>query len=365
MNGPTVGVEEEFLLLDPRTGENVPVAPAVAGKLPEQLRGQSRREFRHSMIEMVTPVCSSLDEVRESLTVMRRAAAEAAAAAGADLVALAATPVGEPQLLVTDDPRYRAIAGHYGPIVGDPAVCGCHVHVGVPDRETAILVGNHLRPWLPVVQAMFVNSPFSAGTDTGHASWRAMQLDRWPGLGPTPYFESVKDLERTVRLLVAAGVMMDDSLLLWHARPSARYPTVEVRVADVCPSVTDAVLLTALIRALVGTALDDVRAGRRALPVPDSVLTAAHWNAAHSGLGGTLLDPSREITRPAWEMVGELVETVTPALDRHGDLDTAYDLLAALRTVGTGTDRLRREHERAGGDLVATLAGAARRTTAG
>ncbi|SNY41957.1 carboxylate-amine ligase [Paractinoplanes atraurantiacus] len=365
MNGPTVGVEEEFLLLDPRTGENVPAAPAVAGKLPERLREQHRREFRHSMIEMVTPVCGSLDEVRDSLLRMRQAAADGAAAAGANLVALGATPVGEPGLTVTDDSRYRAIVGHYGPIVGDPAVCGCHVHVGVPDRETAIKVSNHLRPWLPVVQAMFVNSPFFAGADTGHASWRSMQLDRWPGLGPTPYFESGPDLERTVRLLVGAGVMMDDSLLLWHARPSARYPTVEVRVADVCPSAADAVLLTALIRALVGTALDDVAAGRRALPIPDWVLKAAHWNAAHNGLGGTLLDPSRETTRPAWELVDELVETVTPALDRHGDLDTTYELVAALRTVGTGTDRLRREHERAGGDLVATLAGAARRTVAG
>ncbi|MEU8818872.1 glutamate--cysteine ligase [Actinoplanes sp. NPDC048796] len=364
MNGPTIGVEEEYLLLDPRTGENVPVAPAVAGKLPEPLREQSRREFRHSMIEMVTPVCSSLDEVADSLRTMRQAAGEAAAAAGANLVALGATPVGEPDLTVTDDPRYRAIAGHYGPIVGDPAVCGCHVHVGVPDVETAVQVGNHLRPWLPVLQAMFVNSPFAAGADTGHASWRAMQLDRWPSLGPTPYFESPADLKRMVRLLVGAGVMMDESLLLWHARPSARYPTVEVRVADVCPSVADGVLLTALVRALVGTALDDIAAGRRALPVPDWVLKAAHWNAAHSGLGGTLLDPSRESTRPAWELVDELVETVTPALDRHGDLGTAYELLAPLRTVGTGTDRLRREHERTG-DLPRTLADAARRTRAG
>ncbi|MEV4345650.1 glutamate--cysteine ligase [Actinoplanes sp. NPDC049596] len=362
MTGPTIGVEEEYLLLDPRTGQNVPVAPAVAGKLPEELREQSRREFRHSMIEMVTPVCHDLSEIDQSLRTMRLAAAEAAAASGANLVALGATPVGEPALTVTDDPRYQAIAGHYGPIVADPAVCGCHVHVGVPDRATAIQVSNHLRPWLPVVQAMFVNSPFFAGVDTGHASWRAMQLDRWPSLGPAPWFDSGADLEHTVRLLVDSGVMLDESLVLWHARPSLRYPTIEVRVADVCPSVGDTVLLTALIRALVGTALDELAAGRRADPVPDWVLTAAHWNAAHAGLGGTLMEGDR--ARPAWEMAGELVERVTPALERHGDRATAEELMDRLRTVGTGAERLRRELARTG-DLPATLADAARRTVAG
>jgi carboxylate-amine ligase len=248
--------------------------------------------------------------------------------------------------------------------VADPAVCGCHVHVGVPDRETAIQVCNHLRPWLPVVQAMFVNSPFAAGADTGQASWRAMQLDRWPGLGPTPWFASAADADRTIEMLVSAGVMLDETLVLWHARPSAKYPTVEVRIADVCPSVADTVLLTALVRALVGTALEDIAAGRRALDVPDGVLWAAHWNAARSGLGGTLLDPSRERARPAWDLVGELVETVTPALARHGDLATAHDLLECLRALGTGAERLRREHARTG-DLSETLMDAARRTVAG
>ncbi|WP_433828521.1 carboxylate-amine ligase [Actinoplanes sp. CA-015351] len=360
----TVGVEEEFLLLDPDSMANVPAAEAVRKALPAEAWEQSRQEFRHSMIEMVTPVCASLDEVGQQLRQLRRAAAHAADTNGARLVAVGATPIAEPCRTITDNPRFRAILDHYGPIVDDPAVCGCHVHVGVPDRELAVQVCNHLRPWLPMVQALTVNSPFHAGRDTGHASWRAMQLDRWPALGPTPWFASAEHFDRTVEVLVASGVMLDDSLILWHARPSATYPTVEVRVADVCPTVDDTVLLTGLVRALVATAIDDVAGGRAAPPIPDGVLRAAHWNAAHQGIDGTLLDPRRGQARPAWELVDELVATVTAALSRNGDLPLVEARLARLRRNGTGANRQRRQYERTG-DLHAVLADLAHQTVYG
>jgi carboxylate-amine ligase len=359
--GLTLGVEEEFLLLDPETGENTSVSAAVLAALPAGLKEHSRMEFRHSMVEMVTPVCTGLAEVRDHLSRARRAAADAASAAGASLVAVGATPVGDPRSTVTANPRYQAIARHYGPIVQDPAVCGCHVHVGVPDRDLAIQVCNHLRTWLPTLQALSVNSPFHAGADTGHASWRSMQLDRWPSLGPSPYFATADDYDRTVGLLVASGAMLDESLVLWHARPSSTYPTVEVRVADVAPTVDDAVLLAGLVRALVATALDDIADGRAAPPVPDALVAAAHWNAAHSGLSGTLIDLRQRRARPAWDLVDDLLATVRRALVRQDDLPVVLAGLARLREEGTGADRQRRIHDRTG-DVRAVLAELARVT---
>ncbi|MDG4826169.1 glutamate--cysteine ligase [Asanoa sp. WMMD1127] len=364
MTGPTVGVEEEFLLLDPFTGHNLPVAEQATAALPDDVRAHSRREFRRSMVEIVTPVCTDLGQLREHLLGLRQEAAKAAATAGAQLVAIGATPVAEPDLAVADDPRFRQIADHYGPIVADPAVCGCHVHVGVPDRDTAIEVGNHLRIWLPVLQAMGVNSPLHAGADTGHASWRAMQLDRWPSLGPTPYFADAADFDRTVATLVGAGAMLDETMVLWHARPSARYPTVEVRVADACPTVADTVLLAGLVRGLVGTALDEIAAGRPAPAVPDHLVRAAHWNAAHTGLDGTLTDLSSGRARPAQELVDDLLTTATPALRRHGDLEPVRAGLARLRERGTGAARQRRVHARTG-DVTAVLADLAHQTLDG
>ncbi|WP_433797638.1 carboxylate-amine ligase [Actinoplanes sp. CA-252034] len=343
---------------------NAPAAAAVVEALAADVREQSRMEFRHSMIEMVTPVCASLDEAGAHLLRHRRAVADAARTVGVCLVAVGATPVAEPEMTVTGNPRYKAIAEHYGRIVDDPAVCGCHVHVGVPDRELAVQVGNHLRPWLPVLQALTVNSPVHAGTDTGHASWRAMQLDRWPGLGPSPWLASADDLDRTVAVAVASGIMLDESLVLWHARPSAVYPTVEVRVADVCPTAADALLLTGLVRALVATAIDDIAAGRFAPPITDHAVRAAHWNAAHQGLTDTLLDVRQERARPAWDLVADLAGTIGPALDRSGDRPVVEAGLARLRAEGTGTDRQRRVLADVG-DVASMLAAASRWTVDG
>ena len=352
---PTVGVEEEFLLLDPTTGENAQVAIAVLADLPAEVRQRSRLEFRHSMVEMVTGVCTDLAEAGRQLRQLRGAAAAAAARAGTRLVAIGATPMAERRPTVTDNPRYQAIARHYGPIVADPAVCGCHVHVGVADRELAVQVSNHLRPWLPVVQALATNSPFFAGADTGTASWRAMQLDRWPSLGPAPFFTSGEDYDDTVRIMVDSGTMIDATMVLWHARPSTTYPTIEVRMADVCPTVADTLLVAGLVRALVATAIDDIAAGLTAPAVTDGVLRAAHWNAAHRGLGATLLDLRAGRARPAWDVVGDLVTKLRPALLRHGDLSLVDGELARVREEGTGADRQRRVHERTG-DLRAVLA---------
>jgi carboxylate-amine ligase len=356
----TVGVEEEFLLLDPRSGENVPRAEQVLGALPAEMRQLSRLEFRRSMLEMVTPVCTTLSELRDQLHRGRRAAADAADAAGAQLVAVGATPVADPQLEAAADPRFTAIAQHYGPIAHDPAVCGCHVHVGVPTMATAIEVCNHLGPWLPIVQALAANSPMHAGADTGYASWRSIQLDRWPSLGPAPYLESVDEYEQMVRTLIDSGVMLDKTMVLWHARPSLTYPTVEVRVADVCPTVDDTLLIAALVRALVATALDDMAAGLSAPRLPEHLLRAAHWNAARTGLDGTLidpmpLDPMPARSRPAWDLVDELLIRVSPALRRHGDLDCVVRQLARLRREGNGAARQRRVHAQTG-DLHKALA---------
>ncbi|MBQ0904203.1 glutamate--cysteine ligase [Micromonospora sp. U21] len=350
----TLGVEEEYLLIDPETGVNMPVADQVLTALYGGAREQSRQEFRHSMIEMVTPVCTDLDELRNQLVELRGAASRAAVNAGARLVAVGATPVAEPHRSVPDRPRYHAMSHRYGPVAHDPAVCGCHVHVGIPDRELAVQVCNHLRVWLPVVQAITVNSPLHDGADTGHASWRSMQLERWPSIGPTPHFTSAADYDATVAALVTAGVMLDEAMVYWYARPSASYPTVEIRVGDVCSTVDDTVLVAGLVRALVATVIEDIHAGIAAPRVRGCLVSAAHWRAAHDGLDGTLIDLRAGGARPAWDLIDELFATVAPALLRHGNLGYVLAQLGRLRRDGTGARRQRRALERTG-DLNAVL----------
>jgi carboxylate-amine ligase len=220
-------------------------------------------------------------------------------------------------------------------------MCGTHVHVSIPDAETGIAVLNHLRPWLPVLHAATANSPLFGGRDTGYSSWRSIMWERWPTVGPTPYLESVDDYETMVADLEQTGAMLDEGMLYWYARLSAKYPTVEIRMGDVTPTLDDAILLAALARALVATLLQDVRDGIPAPRVPYPLLMAAHWRAAHDGLEGVAVDLATREPRPAWRLMRQLFDHVRPELERHGDLETATVLMGRLRSRGTGAARQR------------------------
>ncbi|MFY1633830.1 carboxylate-amine ligase [Solwaraspora sp. WMMB335] len=348
----TVGVEEEFLLVDPVSGAAVPAVAEVLEQIPPELRGQVQREFQTSQIEIGSPPGLDLRALRRTLGTLRTAVSDAAARVGARLIAVGTAPVAGPQPDVVDDPRFHRIVERYGMLVPGPGNNGLHVHVGVPDPETGVQVLNHLRPWLPVLQAATANSPFFQGADTGYASWRSMMWERWPAVAPAPRLRSHAHYLQLVDDLLTTGIILDEGMLYWYARLSAHYPTVEVRLGDVCPSLDDTILLAALTRALVGAALDAVEQDRPVPKVEHHVLVAAHWRAAHDGLEGVGVDltgPSPAV-RPGWHLLRRLVETVRPHLDRHGDVALVNSLLGRLRSRGTGAARQRAVHA-ASGDL--------------
>ncbi|MFI7520821.1 glutamate--cysteine ligase [Micromonospora globbae] len=354
----TVGVEEEFLLVDPHTGTAVPAVDLVLEQVPPELRGQVEREFQTSQIEIGSPPGLELRSIRHSLGVLRAALAEAAERAGVRLLAIGTGPVDGPVPPVVDKPRFDRMVERFRLLVPGPGNNGMHVHVGVPDPETGVQVLNHVRPWLPTLHAVTANSPFARGEDTGYASWRSVEWERWPSVAPTPYLESHEHYERLIRQLIASGVMLDEGMLYWYARLSARYPTVEIRIGDVCPSVDDAVLVAALVRAMVATAIEDIDAGRPAIRTDHHLLVGAHWRAAHDGLEGAGVDLTTGDVRPAWDLLERFVERVRPALERHGDWDDVADLLGGLRRHGTGAARQRAVFARTGrlADVVEDVA---------
>ncbi|MET8063400.1 glutamate--cysteine ligase, partial [Micromonospora sp. NPDC005313] len=337
----TVGVEEEFLLADPHTGTAVPAVDLVMEQVPAELRGQVEREFQTSQIEIGSPPGLDLSSIRHSLSMLRGELADAAERAGVRLLAIGTGPVDGPVPPVVDKPRFDRMIERFRLLVPGPGNNGMHIHVGIPDPDTGVQVLNHVRPWLPILQAATANSPFARGEDTGYASWRSVEWERWPSVAPTPYLESHEHYERLIRQLIASGVMLDEGMLYWYARLSAKYPTVEIRIGDVCPSVDDAVLVAALVRALVATALTDIAAGRPAVNTDHHLLVAAHWRAAHDGLEGEGVDLTDGELRPAWELLDRLVDRLRPELERHGDLDRVTDLLGGLRRHGSGAARQR------------------------
>ncbi|MFI6133405.1 glutamate--cysteine ligase [Micromonospora sp. NPDC051141] len=357
----TVGVEEEFLLADPHTGTAVPAVDLVMEQVPAELRGQVEREFQTSQIEIGSPPGLELSSIRHSLGVLRAELADAAERAGVRLLAIGTGPVDGPVPAVVDKPRFDRMIERFRLLVPGPGNNGMHVHVGVPDPDTGVQVLNHVRPWLPILQAVTTNSPFSRGEDTGYASWRSIEWERWPSVAPTPYLESHEHYQRLIRQLIASGVMLDEGMLYWYARLSAKYPTVELRIGDVCPSVDDAVLVAALVRGLVATALADIAAGRRAVNTDHHLLVAAHWRAAHDGLEGQGVDLTDGELRPAWELLERLVDRLRPELERHGDLDRVTELLDGLRRHGSGAARQRAVFAKTG-KLVDVVADVARQT---
>lgn len=295
-------------------------------------------ELSSCQVETTSSVATTRAELSAELSRLRRTAAEAAEAAGVRLLASGLPPATPHEFPVTDTPRYRRIGAEFGMIAHEQGICGCHVHVQVPDRAAAIHVSNWLRPWLPTLLALSANSPIYRNADSGHASWRNVLWRRWPAAGPPPFFPTPDDYDRAVRMLVDSGVILDRKMIYWDVRPSAEFPTVEVRVADVPATVAETVLLASLIRAAVMTALDARDAEPKRLP--PGALRAAYWKAAHDGLSGHSLDVIHARGAvPAREMLDALVQRVRPALEALGEYDYAVTELDRIATRGNGAMR--------------------------
>lgn len=355
---PTVGVEEEFLLIDPHSGEPVArnrqvAAHANANGVELQL------ELTSCQVETATGVVSASAQLRDELARLRRAAADGADAAGARLLAAGLPPAVPREFPITDTARYRTIAERFGMIAHEQGICGCHVHVAVPTREAAIRVGNRLRPWLPVLLALSANSAVYRNADTGYASWRRILWARWPSAGPPPQLDSADEYDAVVRMLRQAGAVLDDAMIYWDVRPSANFPTVEVRVADVPATIAETVLLATLVRAAVMTALDDERR-RESLPrIAAHALEAAYWKSARDGLDGDAIElVDGHATLPAAELLARFVERIRPALEALGDYDMVCAEIARITAEGNGAMRQRQAWRRRGevADVIEELA---------
>jgi carboxylate-amine ligase len=355
---PTLGVEEEFLVVEPGTGALMPVGPSVvtAARL---LGADLRPELTPVQVETNSPVCTGLRELRGHLLAARATAAAAALGCGGQLVATGVPPGEHVRPSFTDgEDRYQRLGAEFGLLAAEYDVCGCHVHVAVPDRDSAVRVCNQVRLWLPTLLALTANSPVHRGVDTGYASWRSILCGRWPCSGAPPVFASAADYDARVDELVASGAILDRAMVYWDVRPSEHLPTVEVRVGDVPATVDGSVLLAVLVRALVMTTLDGARTHAPALSVPAETLRAAYWRAARDGITGHGLDPATGRLVPARQRVLDLVRHVEPALRQTGELRVVRQLLSKVFRDGNGAVLQRAAFRRRGrlGDVVTELA---------
>ncbi|MDZ7931853.1 MAG: glutamate--cysteine ligase [Rhodococcus sp. (in: high G+C Gram-positive bacteria)] len=354
---PTIGVEEELLLVGGRSGEPAMANQTVAAHA-QQLGLELQLELTPCQIETATPVLSTSAEISASLHNSRGLAAHAARMAGVSVLAAGVPPVLPRHGPITDTKRYRRIAAEYGVIASEQGVCGAHVHIAVPERDRAVQIGNYLRPWLPLLLALTANSALYGGRDTGYASWRSVLWSRWPSAGPPPFIDSFAHYQQLVEQLFDVGAILDDGMLYWDIRPSATFPTLEVRISDVPARVDDTVMLALLIRALVMTASRAVDAGIAAPPLPEHQLRWAYWRASRDGLSSSLVDPRSGRLTSARAAIDSMVHYVESALSAAGDRDEVARAIDRNFRDGNGAAVQRRLHDqsRSAADVVAQLA---------
>ncbi|WP_282704128.1 glutamate--cysteine ligase [Streptomyces sp. CC219B] len=348
----TVGVEEELLLVDPDTGEPRALSAAVLARAAlDRADGDDvfERELHNQMLEFATHPQSDMDALGREIVRCRKEAARHAGGIGCAVAALATSPLPVSPSVGTNH-RYQWMAEQYGIATQEQLVLGCHVHVSVDSDEEGVAVIDRLRPWLSVLAAVSANSPFWQGRDTGYSSYRSRVWQRWPSAGATEVFGSARRYRQVVADMLATGVILDEAMVYFDARLSRNYPTVEIRVSDVCLHAETAVLVATLARGLVETAAREWRAGREPAEHSVSVLRLAAWQAARNGLTDELLHPVTMQRMPAQAVLQALLDQVGDALADCGDLDRARACVAGLLGRGNGA-RVQRELMRRSGSL--------------
>ncbi len=246
----TLGIEEEYLLVDPVSRDLVTKMPAsMLEECAARCEGQQvSPELLRSQIEVGTRVCANITEAGAALRVLRRAVTEVAQSHGLALIAASTHPFAHwAEQKPTERARFAALYQEMQTAARRLLVCGMHVHVGIDDDELRIDLMNQFSYFLPHLLALSCSSPFWEGQDTGLKSYRLTVFDAVPRTGLPERFDSFPEYERHVRVMVEAGLIPDATMIWWDLRPSARYPTLETRIMDVCTRVDDALCLAAII----------------------------------------------------------------------------------------------------------------------
>lgn len=342
-----VGVEEEFHLIDANTRRLTPRAPELLATLPPDVYVE---ELQRCVIEVNSGVFADLGELRSDLVKHRKLLVEAAESLNMGVVAAGAVPLAVPaEMQVTETPRYRQMLADYQLLAREQLICGTQVHVDLPDRDEAVQVANRVAPYLPIFLALSASSPFWAdGSDTGYASVRTLVWLRWPSTGPSAPARSAAEYDALIADLVSSGVITDPGMVYFDVRPSARVPTLELRVCDSCAAVDSIVLIAGLFRALVEREVQGLRAGIPALEISPTLARAALWRAARSGLEGDLVDVATATPLPAGEVVEKFLDLLRPQLEEARDWETVTGSAGAALHLGSSASRQRRMLRRRG-----------------
>jgi carboxylate-amine ligase len=335
----TLGIEEEFQIIDPETRElRSHIAQILEdGKL--LLAENVKPEMHQSVVEMGTDVCKDINEAREQVTKLRRNLVNLAKKKNLRIAAAGTHPFSHwKDQRITSDPRYKTIVMDMQQVARANLIFGLHVHVGVNDRETALHIMNAARYFLPHIFALSTNSPFWLGRNTGFKSYRSKVFDRFPRTGIPDYFNSIEEYDNFVNLLVKTNCIDNAKKIWWDIRAHPVFNTLEFRICDIPMRVDETIVLAAIMQAVVAKLHKLIKQNLGFRLYRRALIAENKWRAARYGIEGKLIDFGKKTEVPYSNLIQELLDFVDDVVDELGSREELKYVNKILE-MGTGADR--------------------------
>ncbi len=350
----TIGIEEEYQIIDPDTRELTSYIQEFLEYGKVVLRDQVRPEFMQSQIEVGSQVCRNIKEVRQEVIRLRRMVNEIAQSHGRRIVAAGTHPFSrwlEQEITARD--RYYGLAKDMGDVARRLLIFGMHVHIGIEDPELRIDIMNQVRYFLPHILALSTSSPFWQGRDTHLKSYRSVIFEDLPRTGIPGYFSSYADYNRYLQTLVKTRCIEDATKIWWDVRPHSKFPTLEFRICDCCTKVDETIAIAALFQALVAKLVQLRRVNQTWRLYRPELIAENKWRAIRDGIDGKLIDFGVEQEVPLRFLMNELLELVDDVVDELGTRQEV-EYIRTILDEGASADRQLRVYRKTG-DLKAVV----------
>jgi carboxylate-amine ligase len=344
----TIGIEEEFQIVDPETRELRSHITEMIDEGRMILGEQVKPEMHQSMIEVGTGICNNIQEARADLVKLRRTVAALAESKGLRIAAASTHPFSSwKDQKITPDQHYEALLSEMQMLAQSLLIFGMHVHIGIEDREAQIHLMNAARYFLPHVLALSTSSPFWMGTKTGLKSYRCELFKKFPRTDIPDYFSSYSDYESYVNLLLKTGCIDKPKKIWWDVRPHPHFPTLEYRICDIPSRVDEVIALAALFQAITAKLYKLYRMNMGFRLYRRALIQENKWRAVRWGLEGKLIDFGKQKEVPVRDLIYELLEFVDDVVDELGSRKE-LEYIHTILKEGTSADRQLRKFEEAG-----------------
>ncbi len=341
----TLGIEEEYQVIDPKTLELTSHEQRIVEEADKVMKDQVKAEMHQAVVEVGTNICTDIEDARKQVTDLRKTMCEIAGSLGFGIGAASTHPFSAWQAqLITPHPRYEGIINELQDTARSNLIFGLHVHVGIEDRNMGLHIANSIRYFLPHIYALSTNSPFWEGRNTGFKSFRSKVFDKFPRTGIPEFFESIAVYENFVNLLVKTNCIDNAKKIWWDIRVHPFFPTIEIRICDIPLTIDETITIAALIQALVAKLYKLRESNLNYMSYKRALINENKWRASRYGLDGKMIDFGKEKEVNTRSLILEMIDFIDDVVDDLGsrhEIDNIHQILE----MGTGADRQLKVYE--------------------